>query len=288
MRLYNFPATIVPHSRSLTQCTLVSCNSIGGISIIAPVSLGNHQFVGLARLIAIASVSLILLISLPLFGIIYVDYTGNSISEFWRTELEKPEYRSALIVFLVSGALLGLEIFLGGVAGKIPRALVRRFAILRCLFLPSDIRRSSSIKRAATHKINALIENAHKIHRHAHRETRGRNTSNIAMLSFHLYGEKKEGCGGFLWTMWRTLWNDQIVTKEGVWIHSKLAVGQCLQVVLTAILVYFWMYGTEEVARSVENERATIMKGTATFPDKQGLYKNLADRHLRVIPQDWM
>ena len=264
----------------------LSClDSFGGIAIIAPVSLGNHQFVASSRLMRISAVVLVLL---TLFGVTLAADIGIQTAEFWRNELEKPKYHFVLMVYYIAGALLGFEIFRGWVAGVIPRKLVRQFAVLRFFFLPRDIRRSYQIKQAGTHKINALIENAHKLHRRAQSKAGGQKMNDMTMLAFHLHGEKTEGCGGFVWTLWRTLWNDHIATKEGVWIHSKFVVGQYLQAAVTIFLVYFWIYGTEEVAESAENERASIKEGPDIVPNWQGPYEDLVELHLRFIPENWM
>lgn len=258
--------------------TLAVILSLGGIVIIAPISLGNHQYVKSGKLVVVSLSFLLFVGSVPALETFLFDYLGVPPPENWEEDREKTGYDGVLFIFWGAGAVTFFEILRGLVGGIIPKALVRRFHLLRVFFLPSDIRRTATLKRAGTYKINAVLENAHKIHRRARKKAKGRNADDETMLTFVLHGERKVDCGGFWWTWWNTLCTRNLIKKEGIWIQSKLMVGVVAQLIVSAFLVFLWVLGTKTLADSAQAKRDEVIEEDSIWTETL----------LRWIPEPWM
>jgi hypothetical protein len=128
-----------------------------------------------------------------------------------------------------------------------------------------------------------MIENAHKLHRRAHKRAQGSNAEQATMLNFVLHGEKVEGSGGLFWSLRGLLWKGQLTQKEGVWIHARLFVGQVGQIIVFAIISVLWYLGIKSLAESVDTIRQEAVDqdnlGTKYIlfwtPSKEDVYYSL-------------
>lgn len=120
--------------------------------------------------------------------------------------------------------------------------------------MPYSMLRTAAQKRAATNKLNRVIENAHKLHRRAHKKCSGSNAEHATILSFVVYGEKLIGCGGFLW-VWGQLLMRKLSRHEGVWIHVRLFIGQVGQIMLGGLLGVIGHFSIQSAVDSVTRIR---------------------------------
>ena len=228
--------------------------SVSGLIVIIPISVGNNQFLQtLGPAIFSASVLTIFAI-VPWIEVFCVDYLDFDVNDEWQAKRESVYFRTIMFFFTLTAGLTQLLLIKNVISVLVPKFLVRRFLILRVFLMPSSVLRASSQKRAATSKINNMIENAHKLHRRAHKKNRGSNAGHATILNFVLHGEKLEDCAGFWWT-WKSILTQRLFKKEGVWLHARLAIGQLGQVMLGVILGFLWWYGIQEAADSAEKSR---------------------------------
>ena len=57
--------------------------------------------------------------------------------------------------------------------------------------------------------------------------------------NFVLFGEREVACGGLFWT-WRKMFDRSLFDTEGVWLHSRLFVGQASQLIISVFLIGFF------------------------------------------------
>lgn len=211
----------------------------------------------------------------PLIERFLVDYVGINVSESYL------EWRSAAVnvileyTFYVFGGLAFLSAIRAFGSMLVPKRLARRFAILRLLFVPNDILRATNTKRSGTYKLNAVIDRAYSLHTKAHKKTKARNVDHETMLSFLLYGEKDAKSGGLLWS-WKNYF--YLNKKEGVWLQSRLAIGQVGQILVALLFTLLWVNGTRAAAQSSEAKRDEIEQAGGLGAE-WGLY---------FVPEAWM
>ena len=117
------------------------------------------------------------------------------------------------------------------------------------IFTPSDVRAEMNVKLASQHKMDLMIRNACDLHSKNNEET---------MRNFLIRGESYVHCGGFLWT-WYGLWNQSLFAKEGVWIQSRLIVGQMAQVIVAVIFEMLLFLVTDYTARAANDARQDVV-----------------------------
>lgn len=191
--------------------------------VILPISLVNQSYLR-SYPQALFGIALLLgYLAAPLLERFLVDYVEIPVRQEylnWRAEqsnniIEYVYYVFGGLTFICSIRALGSLMW--------PKSLVRRFAILRALFVPNDILRSCNTKRSGTYKLNAVVDRAYRLHYQAHKKTNSRNADQETMLSFLLYGDKDAKSGGLLWA-WKNF--RYLNKREGVWFHARLAIGQ--------------------------------------------------------------
>ena len=124
------------------------------------------------------------------------------------------------------------------------------------MFLSSNLTSSAAIKRAATFRINRIIDNAFKLHTHE---------SNEPMEEFPCGQEMNEKRGGFLWTWSQILLSNSLKTEHGIWLHSRLAVGQEGQIITLILFIWFVLYQTKEIAEDADLEILAIQSQPESF-----------------------
>lgn len=204
-----------------------------------------------------------------------MDYVGISVSQQYLDWRGKQSNVLLAYIYYVFGGLTFLSAIRAFGTLIIPKGLVRRFAILRILFVPLDILRSTNTKRSGTYKLNDVIDRSYHLHYKAHKRTKERNADHETMMSFLLYGDKAAKCGGLLWS-WRNF--SYLSKREGVWLHTRLAFGQVGQIIVTVIFILVWTNGTKYAMDSSEAKRDEIEKAGGIGAE-WGLY---------FVPEAWM
>jgi hypothetical protein len=246
--------------------------------IIVPISWVNSPYLKSSCLAYCSIALLVFYMAIPVMEVFLVDYVGITVSDAYSAARSQDKSIALFSAYLLSGFLTLIDAFRGLASLWVPKHLVRRYAILRLLFVPVDIRRTAGQKVAATYKINSLLDHAYRLQRKAHKKTSSRNAQHEAMLCFLLYGEKGENCGGFFWTWARTLWKHTEWRKEGLWMHSRLFVGQMGQFLIILIFTVVWFYQTKALATDADEKRQAII-------DDGGLGSETA---LYYVPESWM
>ena len=247
-------------------------SSLNGLIVIVPLSLGNHQFVKSLKFQLIAVAFLAVFTSVLFIEFILREFFGvENTDAGWEQLRSFPGFRALVTVFAGLSVLIFLELLRGICATLLPKGVILRFLALRWLFLPSNVRRSMWTKRSGTHKVNRLVHNAYRLHQrtyiHLKKEKivrKGDIANQLTMLNFVAHGEKVENCGGLWWTWKRVLHTKELIQKEGIWIHSRLVVGQASQLILLAVLGVTWWFGMQAAADSARSARQDIEDDDST------------------------
>jgi hypothetical protein len=246
--------------------------------IIAPISGVNTPYLKSASRAYWSVGLLVFYMAIPIVEVFFVDYVGVPVDESYMAVRTQDGNRLIVSTFLVFGCLTLLESLRVLASLWIPKPLARRYAILRLLFLPDDIRRTAIQKRSATYKINDLLSHSYRLQRKAHKKTKARNAEHEVMMCFLFYGEKDEKCGGFLWSWARVLWKRTEYTKEGLWMHGRLFVGQMGQFMIIVIYSVALWVGTETLATDTDEKRQEIIDD-GSYATQTALY---------FVPEGWM
>ena len=193
----------------------------------------------------------------PLVEKFLVDYVGINVSDSYAAERAKKQYQVLFPVFMGFGCLTLIESLRGVGSVVLPKPFVRRFALLRFLFEPSDIRRTATVKRAGTYKLNAFVDRAYRVHSTAHKKAKSRNADHETMLNFVMNGMEKKDCGGFFWT-WFHILNHSLQKQDYVWIQVGLPIGQAGQIMIGLVLGVLWWRGTQALATYLGETRDGI------------------------------
>jgi hypothetical protein len=270
----SFGCTLVETIVNWGVLALVLC--VCGILVIMPISLINQSYLSSFRQAIFVLGLLLLYLIVPLFEIFLVDYVGINVSQEylgWRDDITN---RVLFYSFYVFGVLTFLSTMRSFGALLVPKSLARRFAILRLLLVPNDILRSTNTKRAATYKLNSVLDRAYQIQTKSHKHTKARNADHETMLSFLLYGDKTAESGGLLWALKNFSYLNK---REGVWLHARLAIGQVLQIMVLVVFTLLWWNVTKHAAESSESKRDEIKEQSWGVGAEWGLY---------FVPEGWM
>lgn len=249
--------------------------SVGGLFVITPISLINQSYLSSFPQAIFALGLLLLYLIGPLFEKFLVDYVGVNVSQEYLDWRNATANLVLFYTFYVFGGLTFLCATRSFVALLVPKSLAQRSAILRLLFVPNDILRSTNTKRAATYKLNSVLDRAYNIQTKSHKHAKARNADHETMLSFLLYGDKNAKSGGLLWA-WRNF--SYLNKREGVWLHARLAIGQVLQVIVLVIFIILCRYTTQSTVEWCEARRDEVNESGGVGAE-WGLY---------VVPEPWM
>ena len=164
-------------------------------------------------------------------------------------------------------------------------------------FATSNVKGSWRIKKAATRKINAILEHAHKLHPDISLKKHNGSASTVqTMLNYVLNGEELEDCGGFFWT-WKQLLTGTLFDEEGVWIMSRLITIQAIQMlffIFFTFLIYRFIQRVISEASQAQIDLTDLelkvdlpswMRDVVVNPDhvKQALYPALVAMMLDMV-----
>jgi len=258
-----------------TYATLAILLSIGGIVIVAPISLGNHPYVRTPAL-PLYSLSVLAIYTLvPLF--IYLWYvSGIPHDESGKLDqLEKDmqalPIRTMVVLFVICSIFTTYGLLKVLVSTLIPKDWLGNKPKLKSFFQPKILFRTGEIKRAGTVKLNNMVMNAFKLH---NRKAKGADAEQEVMANFIIRGESLESTGGLFWT-WKRIFNRDLFKFEGVWLHSRFVVGQIGQIITVILIFIFFAFFTRECVISAENTRQRLIDDGAS------------DYILAWVPESW-
>lgn len=139
---------------------------------------------------------------------------------------------------------------------------IRASTLLSALFVSSHTKGTARTKRAATRKLNTLLENARNLMPNITSEMiSGSAIKDEAMANYLLRGERYEPeCGGMFWT-WKRVLSGALFDEEGVWICSRLVTIQTAQLFLFAFVTYSGFLLVGEASIRAEKARAELEPG---------------------------
>ena len=156
----------------------------------------------------------------------------------------------------------------------VSKEIIRNNRFLRALTLPYGIRRATDTKRASSRKINAVLDNAVKMH---FKDWNGVKVT--AAERFIIEPEKSIRVGGLLWS-WRNLLTRKLSTHYGIcWLPSRLSIAQESQLIVLLFSIALLVWGGDSLASDAERKRAELQ----AEPDGP-----LKDEALRFVPEPWV
>ena len=238
----NFSCLLV--DKIITWAIFAVFLSLTGYFVIIPLSTGNNP-VERSPFLNIATFTIALAIT-------WIPYAAVNLYKERQVEepYDKPEktvnqddYTGAQYVTNVVGCIVAGMMLLQFIYAVIGNRRIRQAKWLSNVLLTCLGKGSGRSKRAATRKVNKLLQNASnmKPRRSAVEENITSDfTSDISeevMINFVTRGETFEECGGFIWT-WKQLFSGSLFEEEGIWIMSRLLVIQTIQAMFIGFKAY--------------------------------------------------
>jgi hypothetical protein len=177
--------------------------------------------------------------------------------------VNEPTFYAAQWATRVMGILASLLILIQLFLALIGIRCIRASKILSALFATSHVRGTARSKKAATRKINDVLENADKLHRKSTSKHNGSATNEETMINFVLRGESFEECGGLTWT-WTRLLSGALFDEEGIWIASRLIIIQTVQLCLIGFFTFLGLLLVEEATERASQAQEDLLPG---YPD---------------------
>ncbi len=239
--------------------------TVGGLIIIGPISIANDPYRVKWNWALLSGTTLVVYSLLPL--ILYEQETN--IPKSLSLDL-------AIKVYLCFGGLLILLIIPMNVVSSFMSADTNTSqgnggeSFYQWLFLSRNLTSSAAIKRAANRRIKQIIDNAVRLHSHE---------SQQPMELFLREKEMNEKRGGFLWTWRHILLSNKLNSVHGIWLHSRLAIGQEGQIIVLILFVWFVVNQTEETARNADMEFLAVQTQPESFS---------RDLLLSYLPSGWI
>jgi hypothetical protein len=250
-------------------------DSIGGIVMIVPISLGNHPCVRTPTLPLYSLSALAIYTIVPLS--IYLWYVGGipwdesgKLNQFEK-DMEALPTRTMVAMFVICSIFTAYGLLKVLVSTLIPKGWFGNAPKLKLFFQPKILYRTGEIKRAGTVKLNNMVMNAFKLH---NRKATGAAAEQELMANYIIRGESLESSGGLFWT-WKRIFNRDLFKFEGVWLHSRFVVGQIAQVITIILIFIAFAYFTKECVSSAENARQRLINEEAS------------DYLLDWVPESW-
>jgi hypothetical protein len=127
----------------------------------------------------------------------------------------------------------------------IPSEWLAKNPFISNLSTPASLWAESVQKRAASFKVTKMLLNALSLHRSTEHPTVTSGTSESkaayhaelyahAISNYHAQESKTEKVGGVFWA-WRRILDGRIFSEEGIWLHSRLVVGNFLQLLVLSL-----------------------------------------------------
>jgi hypothetical protein len=257
-----------PGPLDVTFGYILSIASVCGVVVYIPISLANGPFRRTMKQAAISLLAVCVFTVVPFVGINFwmkgIPH-GEEYSPVEKTAT-KFSFKIEIFVVLVSGSVLLCCIIILMLASAMYLSNGDFFSLLTSLVTTHDVTFSYYGKLAGTHKLDKLIANAHNLHFiKPSREATVRDTEKSAVLNYAVYGETEEICGGFRWA-WRGLWTLDLFKKEGFWIHSRLFIGQLVQLFFGAWVSLILFDYTRDLTEQADTRRNELLSDSIDYP----------------------
>jgi hypothetical protein len=202
----------------------------------------------------------------------FTQYAKNYVSdtlESTENVVSKESFDTAKIVCLTLGLVCAAMYFF-----QFCWALSKKFDWLdedsrfSKLFVTSSVRSAARLKKAASHKIGLVLENARRMHGPINapsketaelsmsKSTRSSNTDPI-FRNFVLYGETTVTAGSITWT-WANILSGRLFEVEGIWLPARLLIFQGAQLLFGSIASLLLLMVVEPVAQSADDAQAEL------------------------------
>ena len=139
---------------------------------------------------------------------------------------------------------------------------------------PSYLTADMNIEASAKFKVGNIIDNACSIHQKALIEKDNANVASSILKSFLASTNDVEAKGGFMWT-WKKIWYKSLFSEDGIWIHSRLIVGQIGQIFIAILTAYGLIYLTTDMCDTFDNAREAVKEVASSIPDEATFLLNL-------------
>jgi hypothetical protein len=177
--------------------------------------------------------------SIALFTILPFTYDMETL--FFKTVHEDNQsYKFLYYMSLILGCLLLAMYGVQLLSLMIPKKTLAEQWWLSRVLAPHDVFFESAIKKAASLKVNKMMQNATAIHQSddsgSSRKKRMVETSyRRALLNFDKNAEAYERVGGLWWT-WTRMWNGTLYSEEGIFLNSQVMAGNTAQLVVCVFI----------------------------------------------------
>lgn len=219
--------------------------TIAGLVIILPISIANDPFEIQWHWALLSGTILIFYSSLPL--IIYK--TKDDIPRSQALDL-------TIKVYLGFGSvLLFLIIPINTVGSSMAKSVKDKDFLHRWFVLPYNVTASAKIKYAATRRIDEMLKNALKIHTMT---TSQNQTYHQVIEQFLRTEETYLQQGGLFWTWAQILKRNNLQKDYGIWLPSRLIVGQLGQIITFILLIWLLIYQTEYLSNEADRNIASV------------------------------
>jgi hypothetical protein len=142
-------------------------------------------------------------------------------------------------------------------------------------FVTSNVRGAARLKKAASHKIGLVLENARRMHGpisaptsqtagELSNSTRKSNTDPI-FRNFVLYGETTVPAGSLIWT-WANIRSGNLFEVEGIWLPARLLIFQAAQVLFGTALSLLLVITVEPLAKQADDAQASLGESGDNLP----------------------
>lgn len=200
--------------------TIFAQLSILGTGFLLLASAGNSVYVKQE----FASVAHVLLGMATIAVCCLLSYAYNVTVFFADTNTDGSSVDNFLTVLtLILGTILICFQIKALLLAVLPLDWYENIPMIQRLLISGMAKAELKTKQAATWKIEKMVQNAQQLHdfEWASNSSRSRSTHGRAMLAYNATTDKREVCGGILWTF-RKLWDGTLSSQEGVWLHARL------------------------------------------------------------------
>jgi hypothetical protein len=121
-----------------------------------------------------------------------------------------------VVVSLTIGMVLLLLQFANIVRYIVPDSKLTKSKLLTTFLRGSAVRSEFGLKQAANFKVHTLVKNAYELHQIDEADSNSQSSNQTALLNFTKVTEKRETCGGFVWS-WKLLLSGKLIENEGIW-----------------------------------------------------------------------
>jgi hypothetical protein len=122
----------------------------------------------------------------------------------------------------------------------IPKEKLAEQRWLSPLLASQTVSSESAIKKAASLKVNKMMQNATAIHQlddsgSSQKKRMVETSYGRALLNFDKNAEVYERAGGLWWT-WTRMWNGTLYSEEGIFLNSQVMAGNTAQIIVCLLI----------------------------------------------------